>query len=241
VARVRGTAGGSAGAARSGRPDPSHGGPLANPLTSELFISLCDPQAAPWPDALHQLAVDTRCTNGARPLQMPCGPDYLVLEAGPLVRQVHCLRPPTAPVVMATEGAALWRLINQLSLNYLTLLDADPARSAAALGELLHLHGPSESPAWRRQVEGLVAVHCEGATLRLDAPGPLIFGRGLKVALTFDERAFDALGGLVPGTVIERFLARQLSLNCFCQVSLLSTERGVLQVGRARHGAKGLL
>jgi type VI secretion system protein ImpG len=56
----------------------------------------------------------------------------------------------------------LWRLVSQLSLNYLSLADGTDA-----LRELLRLHDFGDSPAARKQIDGIVDVRSEPTFARI--------------------------------------------------------------------------
>ena len=63
---------------------------------------------------------------------------------------------PSRPHSALREGGVAWRLINLLSLNYLSLLDAgDGGDAAAALRDLLGRVPMGNEPAQRRLVESI--------------------------------------------------------------------------------------
>ncbi|MFM0874657.1 type VI secretion system baseplate subunit TssF, partial [Klebsiella pneumoniae] len=129
------------------------------------------------------------CTHRALPLFMPIGAhksDFTLEDSAP-VMQVRCLAGPSRPRASRAHDASAWRLISQLSLNYLSL--AERGQGAAALRELLRLYGDSGDPALQLQIEGLREVSSKPCTRRLPMPGPIVFGRGLEITLDFDENA----------------------------------------------------
>ena len=80
-------------------------------------------------------------TNRDLPLLMPVGSDAdFTLAISAPVDGIRCLRGPTRPRPAVAEGEIAWRLINHLSLNYLTVTDLDAAQGAAALREILALY-----------------------------------------------------------------------------------------------------
>ncbi len=98
-------------------------------LGSETYISIVDPNHAPYQSSLRQLGVQGICTNRDLPLHMPLGrgsTDF-TLETGAPVESIRCVAGPTKPRPSAAQGETTWRLINQLSLNYLSLVDDAPA------------------------------------------------------------------------------------------------------------------
>ena len=155
----------------------------------EVFISIVDATSAPFPPDLRQLSVKTLCTNRDLPLHMPIGrgnTDFSLVEGAP-VESVRCVAGPTRPRLTHAEGETAWRLINHLSLNYLSLCDSDEEQGAAALREILRLYAETSDAHIAKQVEGLRSVRTRPVTRRLPGPGPITFGRGLEVTVQFDE------------------------------------------------------
>jgi type VI secretion system protein ImpG len=68
--------------------------------------------------------------------------------------------------------------------------------------------------------------------------GPIAFGRGLEIELTLDESAFGGSGGFILGSVLERLLARHVSINSFTQMRLQSESRGEVARWPARSGSR---
>jgi type VI secretion system protein ImpG len=217
-------------------------GPRSGYIGTELYVTLADPQSAPWPASVVQLAVDTLSTNRDLPLTLAVGSanDFFLEENTP-VKGVRCIRGPTKPIAPVPEGRAPWRVLSHLSLNYLSLMDNDAHGGAAALRELLSLYGLDELSPLHKQLEGLVSVRSEGAISRVPVKGPIVFGRGTKVWLAMDERSFEGTGILVLGAVLDRFIARYASMNSFTQLVLSSQTRGVIKTFPPRIGARSVL
>ena len=92
-----------------------------------------------------------------------------------------------------------------------------------------------------KQLEGLVSVRSEAAISRIPVKGPIVFGRGTKVWLSLDERAFEGTGILVLGAVLDRFIARYASMNSFTQLAIASQTRGTIKTWPPRIGARAVL
>ena len=110
-------------------------------MGSDVLVSVVDADEAPYSPDLRQLAVTTLCTNRDLPLHMPVGvgkTDF-TLESGAPVDSIRCLVGPSKPQPSYAEGDTAWRLISHLSLNYLSIVDSDEQKGAAALREILRL------------------------------------------------------------------------------------------------------
>lgn len=216
-------------------------GTRSNYVGSETFVSLVDPQQAPYRHDLRQLGVTALCTNRDLPLFMNVGggmTDFTLADSAP-VTSIRCLAGPSRPRASHAHDQKAWRLISQLSLNYLSL--SEEGQGAAALRELLRLYGDSNDSALQLQIEGLREVRSKACTRRLPMPGPIVFGRGLEITLEFDENAFRGTGVFVLGAVFERFLARYVSVNSFTETVIRTSERGEIMRWKANPGRRPTL
>jgi type VI secretion system protein ImpG len=197
-------------------------------IGTEVFIALVDPREAPFSGDLRQLSLTTLCTNRDLPLQMPLGigaSDFTLDSAAP-IEAIRCVKGPSKPFAPIGEGAAAWRFISHLSLNYLSLLGTDEREGAAALREIMELYATTSDAGFRKQIEGLQAVRLRRLSRRLPGRGPIAFGRGLEITLELDELAFQGASAFLFGAVLEQFFARYVSINSFTETVLRTTTRG---------------
>ncbi len=208
-----------------------------------MFLSLVDANAAPYRSDLRQLAVTAMCTNRDLPLFMPVGrgrTDF-TMEIGAPVDSVRCISGPTSPKPSHPKGERAWRLISHLSLNYLSLIDHDTAQGAAALRDLLQLYGDTAQPHIAKQVDGVKSIVSQPLMRRVATSGPITFARGLEIAVTFDEAAFEGTGVFLLGAVLERFFAKYVSINSFTETVVKSLDRGEVTRWPARIGTRPVL
>ena len=203
-------------------------GPRSSYLGHDVYVSLVDPEHAPFRQDLRQLGLDLLCTNRDLPLSMPVGrqsTDFTLAVSAP-VSAIRCLVGPTAPRPSRGDGEYAWRFISHLGLNYLSLVDTDAHRGAAALRELLGLYVPAPESIAARQLEGLLSVQSHPVVRRIPGSGPVTAGRGLQVTLEIDEAPFGGAGGVVLAAVLDRFFAKYVSINGFTETVMRSRERG---------------
>lgn len=197
-------------------------------IGSECFISIVDTEEAPYSPQISQLGLETLCTNRDLPMVMPVGlgdTDFSLQISAP-VKSIRCIAGPTRPLPAAYAGDSVWRLINHLSLNYLSLIDSDPKQGAAALRELLNLYADNREPTIRKQIEGVISVNAKNVVRRIDSKGPMVFGRGLEITVLLDESAFEGGGYFLMGTVLDQFFTRYVSINSFIETVIRTTDRG---------------
>ena len=195
-------------------------------LGQEVFISLVDSKEAPYSSKLAQLGIKTLCSNRDLPMQMPLGQkdgDF-TLEVNAPVEKIRCVAGPTRPATQVTTGDFAWRLINHLSLNFLSLVDENPEEGAAALRELLQLYSKGETVG-ERQINGLLKISARAVTRRLPIPGPISFGRGLEITVTLDETGFEAGGMYLFGTLLTEFFRKYVSINHMTETVVITDRK----------------
>ncbi|WED22946.1 type VI secretion system baseplate subunit TssF [Vibrio sp. JC009] len=218
-------------------------GPRSGYIGSEVYISLVDGRDAPYRSDLRQIGTYTLCTNRDLPLHMPVGKgetDFTLSDV-PVVESVRCIAGPSKPKPAWPKGESSWRLINHLSLNYLSLTDSDEQQGASSLRELLALYGNVSELSVKKQIEGVRNIQCNPVIKRIPVPGPIALGRGQEIQLTFDEDAFVGSGVFLLGAILEQFFARYASINSFTQTVICTTERGEIMRWPLRTGKRHVL
>lgn len=206
-------------------------------LGSDTYIALVDAANAPFRGDLRQLGVKVLCTNRDLPLTLSTGSGVsdFTLDVEAPVQSVRCVSGPSRPLPSFAHGAVAWRLLSHLSLNYASLLDSGP-EGARALRDLLSLYCPADDAAAQRQIEGVRAIDAQPVTRRLPVAGPIVYGRGQQVTVTFDEAAFEGTGAFVLGAVLARYFALYVSVNSFVETVVKTTARGEIMRWPARAG-----
>jgi len=212
-------------------------------IGSEVFLSIVDGDEAPYSSDLRQLSVKTLCTNRDLSLHIPLsqGTTDFTLEASTPVNSIRCIGAPTKPRPSHAQGTYSWRLINHLTLNYLSLADEDSEKSTAALKDLLQLYADTRNPTMRKQVEGVVSITSRPINRRLPSPGPISFGRGLEITLTLDESGFEGSGAFLFGAVMEQFFRKYTSINSFTETIIETLDRETIKRWPARLGLRQVL
>jgi len=209
---------------------------------SEVYLSLVDAKEAPISTNLQQLEVQTLCTNRDLPMRMPVGKSDsdFELDGNAPVARIKVLAGPTQPKpsLSHSTGETPWRLINQLSLNFLSLVNYDELTGAERLRELLYLYADRHDPATIKQIEGVSSVRAEQVIRRIPSGNMITFGKGLKIIIVCEESAFVGAGMFLLGAVLEQFMSRYVSINSFTEVVVRSSERGEVMQWPARIGQK---
>ena len=209
---------------------------------SECFVSIVDSAQRHFTGEIHQIDVQATCTNRDLPILLAIGQgvtDFQVEGGGP-IQSVRCIVGPTFPRTAPAFGDTAWKLISQLSLNYLSLTERGPHAGAPMLADLMALYADPNDSAHARQIEGLRNLSYRPVVRRVPVSGPMSYGRGLEVSLTLDDAAFEGLGIVPLASVLEQFFGRYVSLNSFTQTRLFSASRGEIKTWPVRLGRRPL-
>ncbi len=210
---------------------------------SEVYVSLVDANASPYRPDIRQLSLRTLCTNRDLPLLMQTGSTNsdFVMDSNAPIEGVRVVAGPTMPRASLAEGPYTWRVINHLSLNYLSLMDTEEGDAAAALRELLGLYGNVADPGTRKQINSLRKVESAPITRRIHGPGQIAFARGLEILVTMEEESIEGADSFLLGAVLERFFAKHVSLNSFTETVIRTDEQGEIKRWQARVGQRKLV
>jgi Uncharacterized protein conserved in bacteria len=206
---------------------------------TDVFLSFVDLTSRTVHPGVDAITARLTCFNGDLPSRLPFEEEGgFTLEGGGPIRTIAALVKPT-PVVQPLLGRSqFWRLISQLSLNYLSLLEG----GGDALKEMLRLYNTGGGTAGERQIEGIVGLRSGPTFARVVSEQGLSFVRGLRVELDLDEEQFAGGGAYLFASVLERFLGLYVSINSFSQLAARTRQRkSGLREWAPRAGWKALL
>ena len=132
----------------------------------------------------------------------------------------------------------MWRLVSQLSLNYLSLVE----NGREAMQEILRLYNFTGSTYSEKQIEGLAAVSSRRHFARVLSEDGVVFAHGTQVEIEFDEEQFVGGNVYLFASVLEYFLGLYVSMNSFSQLRVRTRQRKeILRQWPPRAGQKILL
>jgi type VI secretion system protein ImpG len=212
---------------------------------SEMFLTLLNREGLPVAPDADSVTVKCTCTNRDRPSQLPIGEragsggdrkSDFQMEEHPEVQKILCLRRPTHSYPAPAARTSLWRLVSQLALNHLSLMD----EGRGALQTLLRLHNLGAADFAEESIKGILKIESKPDFARVYSEHGIAFVRGKRVEMSVDEDRFTGSGAFLFGSVLERFLGLYTSLNSFSQLSMRSRQRGdkLVHAWPARAGSK---
>lgn len=189
----------------------------------DVFLAVSRPTGSPANRPLKRLDVMALCTNRDLPI-LDDTPTLTPETADPVetVRLLGALRPPQpaipASLPAGAEGESradnlAWRLVAQLSLNFLSL--AKEGRGVDPLHALLDLYADRGDPGLARNVHSITRIDSRPVIERLKIDGPMCFGRGTEVTLHVDQSVLAGQSTLLLSALLARLFARHAGINGF--------------------------
>ena len=186
------------------------------------------------------LTVRCTCTNFDLPSKLTFGSaegDFESSTAG-AAKIITALRRPTASLDPPHAKGQLWRLVSQLSLNYLSLTET----GRSALQEILRLHNFAGSDFLEGQIGALNRLRTEPHFAMVTSDYGLAPARGTAVEIELDEQRFTGGSAYLFAAVLDRFLASYASINSFAQLTARTNLRKEpMNTWPARAGTQVLL
>ncbi|MDR6711417.1 type VI secretion system protein ImpG [Pseudomonas hunanensis] len=172
------------------------------------------------------LSIELVCTNQNLPRRLNLGDIKLPCEQTPeflSFRNITAVTPSYAPPL---NRDFLWKLISNMSLNYLSLANLDALKVILATYDLPRYYDQHLEKVSRSLLGGLKSIRHEHVD-RLHRGLPL---RGLLTELTIDPQGYIGEGDLfVFASVLNEFFALYASLNSYHELRVKSTQGEVYQ------------
>ncbi|MCS4246426.1 type VI secretion system baseplate subunit TssF [Pseudomonas sp. BIGb0164] len=183
------------------------------------------------------LSIELTCTNHNLPRQLKIGDINQPCEQTPEFLSFRNICVPTPSFNPPLDQDFLWKLISNLSLNYLSLTDISALKVILETYDLPRYHDRQAQSVSQRKLGALRSVSHE-AVDRLHRGLPM---RGLRIDLNIDPQGFTGQGDLfVFASALNEFFALYASLNSFHELRVISTQ-GDVYLWPPRKGQQPLL
>ena len=159
----------------------------------------------------------TLCTNRGLAEKLPNNAKMEMEFAAP-VANITCIKKPSLELQPGLNGASLWKLVSQLSLNHLSLTSGEDGLKS--LQEILKLYSISSSISIERQVMGIREMSCRPMVRHLGHEGWRGFCRGTGITLRFDENLYVGSSAFMFASVLNHFFSLYSSINSFTELSI---------------------
>ncbi|SEM60534.1 type VI secretion system protein ImpG [Pseudomonas sp. ok272] len=174
------------------------------------------------PQTAHEtLSIELVCTNQNLPRRLQLGDICLASEKTPSGLRFRNITAVTASYAPPINRDFLWKLISNMSLNYLSLANVEALKVILETYDLPRYYDQSAEKVSKRLLGGLKAIQHQHVD-RLHHGLPV---RGLRTELTIDPQGYIGEGDLfVFASVLNEFFALYASLNSYHELRVKSTE-----------------
>jgi len=214
--------------------------PLGEREPSSIYLSLVDVDGVLTEPNAEVLTARCSVSNFDLPSRLPYGVEEgdFVAEEYPVLSRIRALRRPTPTYHPPDAKGQLWRLVSQLSLNYLSITE----EGVSSLQEILRLHNFTDSSYMENQIGGIAQLTSRPHFAIMDSIYGSLPARGTRVEIELDERQFVGGGAYLFANVLDRFLGCYTSINSFCQLAARTNQRKeMLGVWPPKAGYKPLI
>ncbi|MBG8562509.1 type VI secretion system baseplate subunit TssF [Pseudomonas qingdaonensis] len=172
------------------------------------------------------LSIELTCTNQNLPRRLKLGDIDQPSEQTPEFLTFRNITPVTASYAPPLNRDFLWKLISNMSLNYLSLANVDALKVILETYDLPRYYDQHAEKVSKRLLGGLKSIRHEHVD-RLHRGLPL---RGLRTELTIDPQGYIGEGDLFMfASVLNEFFALYASLNSYHELRVRSTQGEVYQ------------
>lgn len=208
----------------------------------DSFIAFSDPSCNAVDSSAGVMHISLLCSNRNLPSKLTSSElPRLQLRHNPgRVQEIRALLMPTTVVRAELGNGARNRLLSQLNLNLMGLIDQ--ADVADSLRKMLRLYDHGNSATTRALIDAIDRVECNAGTAQLRYGKYATQCRGIDICITLDEKLLAGTSLMLYVTVLEHFLAQSVSINSFVRVSAkLRGREEIFKRGPARPGTRPLL
>ncbi|MEX3774643.1 type VI secretion system baseplate subunit TssF [Pseudomonas sp. MYb118] len=172
------------------------------------------------------LSIELTCTNQNLPRKLKLGDICIACEKTPEFLNFRNITPVTSSFAPPVNRDFLWKLISNMSLNYLSLADVNALKVILETYDLPRYYDQHAEKVSKRLLGGLKSIRHQHVD-RLHQGLPV---RGLRTELTIDPQGYIGEGDLfVFASVLNEFFALYASLNSYHELRVKSTQGEVYQ------------
>lgn len=201
---------------RQVRPSHKDGGP-------ETYVSFMQPPGSADLPQAETISMELTCTNRNLPGKLGVGDICIHADNTPDTVSFQNITPVIPPFNPPLEGDILWRLLSNMSLNYIALTNISALKAVISAYDFRALHDRPRARVLEKTLQGMVSISCR-QTDRLHGGLPV---RGMQTRLVLDQRSFSCEGDMyLFGSVLNEFLALYATVNSFHQLIVVEARRG---------------
>ncbi|MDL2274718.1 type VI secretion system baseplate subunit TssF [Desulfosarcina sp. OttesenSCG-928-G10] len=179
------------------------------------------------------ISMELTCTNRLLPKELRVGDICIHADNTPAAVSFSNITPVIPSFNPPLEGDILWRLLSNMSLNYVSLTDINALRAVISTYDFRAPHDRPKARMLEKILNSMVGIECS-ETDRIYRGLPV---RGAQTRLTIDQRAFSCEGAMyLFGSILDEFFALYATVNSFHQLIIKEFSRGETYTWPARLG-----
>lgn len=206
---------------------------------SELMLTLVDPDFQLQEAPQSTLTAELLCTNRHLAETLLAGSPLAFERPGPVV-QARLIRAPSPQRSGALAGSSRWRLVSQLALNHLSIVDSGDDSAGFRLRELLAVHVVDDDKTLQRRFDGIVELASQRVSAHVGQDAWRGWRNGLEIRLRLDPECFAGSSQVLFTGVLARFFAMYAAANQFVR-TVLEDHQGVIKRWPAMEGQRLVL
>lgn len=205
---------------------------------TDMYIAFVTSGEHPALPPTETISLELTCTNRRLPEKLRIGDIKVDTGTSPEFARFRNIIPVTPAVLPPLDKSLLWRLISNMSLNYMSLVNIEALRVVLSMYNFQIHYDRQAARAHELRLEGIEQIHARHVDLLLKG-SPL---RGLRIDMDMQESKFNSEGDLyLLATVVNEFFSLYATINSFHQLVVRNVERGEVYQWPARIGQQPLL
>jgi type VI secretion system protein ImpG len=203
----------------------------------DVFLSVAYPPDAE-PPAQETLSIQLTCTNGFLPERLHPGDLTLPTSSTPEFVEFRNIHTPTSYALPPLGTNLLWRLLSNLSLNYLSLAKKENLKALLELYASLDTRNRKAMLANRKRIGGIMDMETKRSSRLVS--GAIMRGQEIKMKMHQDH--FAGPGDLfLFGAILDYFLGCYASINSYTRLMIEDILKGDIYQWPARLGDRPLI
>lgn len=179
------------------------------------------------------ISIELTCTNRELPNALRADDICEPTDSSPAGIRFRNIIKPTSTIAPPMGRELHWRLISHMSLNYVSLTNAERFRQLLSVYDFQSAHDAQAAMSHQRMLEGIKAFK-SGFRERMVRGAPI---RGLQVDLELHEDHFAGEGdAFLFSQIVDRFIGLYVTLNSFGQLNVRFSRSGHRHSFPARWG-----
>lgn len=199
----------------------------------ETYVSFLQSHGENGLPQAETISMELTCTNRDLPRELGVGDINIHADSTPDTVSFRNITPVIPPFNPPLEGDILWRLLSNMSLNYIALTDIAALRAIISAYDFRARYDRPRARILEKILQGMVSISCR-QTDRIHMGLPV---RGMQTRLALDQRSFSCEGDMyLFGSVLNEFFALYATVNSFHQLIVREAKRGEEYTWPARLG-----